>query len=178
MSRITALLVVGAVGLLGGCPPEEYPTLGPATLEEVTVIIEDADLTPQERRDELAALGFTSAAIDALLSAEPLGNQGGGDARSAYEKVVAPDFTALTPDEIQHFNTEAVAVADDYSTELADRAAQAIADLFDEFDLDSPEELEAFLDAEPDSIPTTIPDGVLEFVFIEFDADLILPRLP
>lgn len=179
MHRMVGLmLLVMFVGALGGCPPELYPTLAPTTLEEANEIINDADLTRQERRDELAALGFSQRTINALLSADRFANQYGGDPRSAYEKVTAPDYTRLTPDEVQFFNADAVSVSADYSTEVDDVAAQAIVDLFREYDLDSPEELEAFLDDESNRVPTTIPEGVLEFLFVELDPDLVLPRLP
>jgi len=170
--------VLGLILLVGGCPPENYPNLAPATLADVDRIRNDDTLTAQEQRAQLAALGFSPLTINALLQDKPLANQFGGDLRSAYQKVVAPDFLALTPDEIQIYATKASEVDDALNVDWDDTAALNIRDLFAREDLSSADELAAFLDAFPGSVPTGVTVEELRSVFVDFDPDLLLTELP
>ncbi|MBP7747122.1 MAG: hypothetical protein KA383_13435 [Phycisphaerae bacterium] len=179
MRRMLVVLVTcGALLGPGGCPPEDYPDFAPVTLKEIDLVRNDATLTPQEQRVALAELGLSSATIDVLLKDKSLANQGGGDLRTAYTKLVAPDFLALTPDEIQIFASTASSVDDDLSYTLTDVQARAIVDFFNDYDMGSPEALAAFLEDTPDAVPGTIPDDVLQDLFIDFDLSLLLPELP
>ena len=84
-----------------GCPPEDYPALVPATLQQIDPIVNSTTLTPQQQRVQLEALGVVPETINSLLRNERTGNQYGGDLRTAYTKVTLPNFVLLTPDEVQ-----------------------------------------------------------------------------
>jgi hypothetical protein len=152
--------------LVGGCPPENYATLTTGlSQKELSVIISDTTKEGPEIRAELEALGLPSPVIDALLRDKQYANQGGGNGRTAYAKIVQPAFLDLTPDEIQLYNF------------FANQVALAIADFFDTYDLNSADDLEAYLNA-GGPVWTSIPDGVLPKLFLDFDPDLVLPLLP
>ena len=174
------MLLTGAVLLVVGCPSENYDSLVPTTVADIDLIRNDANLAPQEKRTLLAELGVSPSTINGLLLTERLGNQYGGDLRTAYTKVIAPDFLDLTPDEIQVYGDEA-SVANREGTlnvNLTDGEAQAIVMFFEANNISSPTELEAFLNDTANSVPGDIPDGVLRELFIDFDPSLLLPRLP
>ena len=106
-----------------------------------------------------------------------IANQGGGTGRTAYAKIVQPAFLALTPDEIQLYNFFANQADPTLGLSISDEEALAIADFFDAYDLNSPDDLEAYLNA-GGPIWTSIPDEVLPKLFLDFDPDLVLPLLP
>ncbi len=174
----TTLLTCGL--LLGGCPDENLNDDAGVTLFDVNLIRNDDGLTVQQQREELVALGLTPRIVNALLQDERLGNQYGGDLRSAYEKIAGDDFTALTPDEVQIYVDAASAADEDdeLDVELADDEAQTIVSFLTANNLNSSEELAEYLDDSGGSVPANIPDDVLELAFIEFDPDLLLPELP
>lgn len=179
MQRACLILVAVAVSVLvGGCPPESYDNLAPATLRAINRIVDDNDLTPQEKRTELEALGLSPMTVNVLLQEERLANQFGGDLRTAYVKVTTPDYRALTPDEIQLYGDEASEVDTTLEVELTDKEAQAIAQFFDDEEISSPEDLEAFLEDSDNEVPEVIPDGVLRSLFVDFDPTRLLSRLP
>ena len=181
--RVTTLFTI-AIGVLlsvGGCPPEIFTNMLPATLEEINDVRGDSSLSAQEKRTQLEALGVTPLTINALLSSERLGNQYGGDLETAYAKLIAPNLRALTPDEVQVFGDEATAAVDDdtvLSVALTDAEALAITTFFDDNGLLTPAQLEAYLDDTANTVPDTIPDDVLQGLFVDFDTDLLIPRLP
>lgn len=180
MRTTAAFLVLGAAALLVcGCPREDFPAAAPVTLEEIDPIRNDPGLTVQEKRARLEELGLAPLTINALLRGERLGNQFGGDLRTAYAKVTAPDFQALTPDEIQIYGDAASQLdsADDLNVTLTDDQAQKIVEFFFRQDISSAEQLEAYLDA-GGSVPAAIPAGVLEDLFVAFDPARLLPELP
>jgi hypothetical protein len=164
--------------LAGGCPPETYPNLVPATLTEITRIHDDTTLRPQEQREQLEALGLSPLTINAVLQDKDLGNQFGGDLRSTYLKVVKPDFEALTPDEIQIYAAAATSVQSALGISFTDLQAQDIVDFFATADLSSPEELATFLDATPEFVPASVTAANLLSLFVTFDPALVLPLLP
>ncbi len=174
---ILGLLVCTAVVLAGGCPPENYPDLVPTTLTDIDRIASDAALTVQEKRAQLAELGLSSLTINAILQGERLGNQDGGDLRTAYQKVTHGRLTELTPDEIQVYADEASAVAG-FAYSLDDPQGQAVASFLTQYDLDVSGELSAFLDAHAEQVPETIPEGFLSDVFVDFDPQQLLTKLP
>jgi len=170
--------MVGAMLMIAGCPPEDYDAVAPATLAEIDLIRNDADLTVQEQRTQLEALGLSPLLVNALLQDQRLGNQYGGDLRTAYGKIVEPDLSGLTPDEIQIFGDEASALDDELEVALTDEEAQAMVIFFDQYHLSTPAELDTFLAESPGSVPGKIPDGVLQALFVDFDPSLLLPSLP
>jgi hypothetical protein len=171
------LCTLVALTLIGGCPPENFASLLPATQVEIDRIRDDDALTPQEAREQLRALGLADLTINALLQDRSLGNQFGGDLRSAYLKLTAPDFTELTPDEIQVFATRAPEVDEEVDVNVADDQAQAIVNFFNGFDIRSSEDLQAHLDG-GGSVPGAVDIDTVTTLFIDFDPELLLPLLP
>jgi len=178
--RLTALgwLICAGVLLTGGCPPENFPGVVPPTLQDVTRIVSDTALTVQEKRAQLTDLGLAPLTINALLRDQRLGNQFGGDLRTAFDKVTSGRFTELTPDEVQVYGDQASAVAGTFTYSLTDAEAQAVVSFFAQFDLDTSAELSTFVSAHPEQVPETIPAGVLTDVFVNFDPQRLLTRLP
>lgn len=171
-----SLLVLAAV-LTVGCPPENYPTLNSATLKQVDAIRNNSALTPNEKRQQLAALGFSPETINSLLRSERLANQFGGDLRSAYYKVVQPSFLSLTPDEIQVYSDEASRVDDTLNVGWSDVQATAVWEFFNNNYIESKDDLQAVLDSGLE-IPGDVTSNDLQGVFIDFDPERLLPRLP
>ncbi len=178
MRTIPAVLLVLGICLgLGGCPPENFDNVLPITQGDVNRILNREGLSAQEMRAELATFGVSPRTINALLADERLGNQYGGDLRSAYTQVVEPDLTALTPDEVQIYGDEASAVdeADDLDVTLSDAEAQAVVDFFVSNNLSSPADVEQELQ---NGEPAGVPDGMIRALFVDFDSSVLLPRLP
>jgi hypothetical protein len=178
--RIVVMLValVGVLLPLCGCPPEDYPDVVPPTLAQINPIVSDTTLTPEQKRAKLTSLGLTPETINGLLRDERTGNQYGGNLRTAYNKVVAPNFVLLTPDEVQIYGDGATQVDPNQSFALTDAQAQAIVDFFAANDLRTPDELKAWL-ADPNNVvPSAIPANTLTPLFIDFDPKLLLPILP
>ncbi len=165
------------MALAGGCPPEDYPTLHAATLKEVDAIRNNNTLTPNEKRQALAELGFSPETINALLRSERLANQYGGDLRSAYYKVVQPSLLSLTPDEIQVYSDEASRVDDALNVGWSDAQASAVWRFFNRNYIESKDDLQAVLDSGVE-VPGDVKSNDLQGVFIDFDPDRLLPRLP
>jgi len=82
-----------------------------------------------------------------MASPDRLNNQGGGTVLSAVAKVASDDLTSLTPDEIQLLAEGAEGLLPDVDLPpLTDEQAQAVADVLDEYDLDSLDEVSVFVD--------------------------------
>ena len=179
MRRAFVALVLACTALLaGGCPPENYPDLVPVTQEQITRIHDDTTLSPQQQRTQLEALGLSPLTINVVLQDKPLGNQFGGDLRTAYLKVTKPDLEALTPDEIQIYASGASSAQTSLNISFTDAQAQDIVDFFAANDLSSPAKLTAFLDATPEAVPPSVTADNLRSVFVTFDPALLLPQLP
>ena len=180
MTRAGIILVAVTTGTLltGGCPPEDYPNVLPTTLDVVEPIAADTTLTPNERRIQIEALGVSPATTNMLLRAEPLGNQFGGDLRSAYSKVVGDRLTGLTPDEVQIYGQGASEAEEALDVDWNDTEAQAIVDFFAFYGLTSVARLEAFLDSVDTTVPNDVSEEDVRAVFVDFDAALLLPSLP
>lgn len=177
--RIVAVVLVsvGAVLFTCGCPPETFPNVVPATLTEINAVVNSTTLTAQQKRDQLTELGLVPETVNALLKNERLGNQYGGDLRSAYTTIIIPDFTLLSPDQVQVYDDAAGSLDPNLAFSITDAQAQAIVDLFAAYDIRTPDELTAFLDDPESVVPTTIPDNVLAPLFVDFDPALLLPIL-
>ncbi len=178
MRNLCSAIVACATLLVGGCPPENYPTQSSVVQLDVEQIVNNNNLLPQEARDQLAALGFSPETINGLLADRDLANQFGGTGRTAYDKVVGGQLDQLTPDEIQIYASLATEANAGVNLQLDDAAAQAMADLLQENNLQTSDELAAFLDEPENVVPPTIPDGALRDLFVDFDPDLILSLLP
>jgi hypothetical protein len=179
MRKVLNGIVLGSVVLLGGCPPENYDGLADATLAQVSAIVADTSLRPYEQRDALAALGFSPVTINGLLTGVRLGNQFGGNLRTAYDKVTGEQLDTLTPDEVQIWGVTATNVGEDLDYDsLTDAQAQAMSDFLADNALSTPEKLEAYLDDETNYVPAAIPDDSLRDLFVDFDPDLVIPEFP
>ncbi len=178
--RLAGALLAGTLALVWGCPSEEFPNQLVVTMRDIDRVVQDQTLSAQEKRAALGGLGLDPVTINGLLQADRLGNQLGGDLRTAYTKVTTPDLTALTPDEVQIWGDEASDLDpnDDLSLALTDAEAQAMVTLLDDEDLRTPDELKDYLDDPATSVPSTIPDGVLRSLFVDFEPDRLLPKLP
>ena len=158
--------------VLVGCGiPTPSGALG-TTLDDVTKISGDANLSASEKRAQLSALGISDIIINGLLRGERLGNQFGGDLRSAFDKVSGDRFPELTPDEIQVYGDAAA------FTTYSDTEAAAIANLFVDHGITSASELNTFLDDPSTVLPTEIDETNLRSTFVDFDPDNVLSQLP
>lgn len=169
MVRLTYAVL--AAGILG-CNRTDFPDNLPATLTQVDEIRNNADLDAQEKRDGLAALGFDDLTINALLKTERLANQFGGTLRSAFDKVVGDQYDLLTPDEVQLYGD-----ATDQAT-IDDVTAQAITTLFVDHGIHSKAELQEFLAAPGVDLPSTIDPTTLKAVFVDFNPNDMIDKLP
>jgi hypothetical protein len=173
-------LGTGVVLVLAGCPPEDYGTLVPATLTQINRIHNDPNMPPWEMRSRLADLGLDAATINVVLSDKVLGNQFGGTLRTAYDKLTEPQYTALTPDEIQIFAIQASSVGTALNVQFNDDQAQAVAKWFRDNDLNSGAEVDAYLNVPGHTAPPGIDNGAdtVRSLFVSFDYSLLLPKLP
>lgn len=178
MRRMLVVILSCAGWLAGGCPPEDYSNLVPLTQAEITRIVNDENLNPQEQRLQLEALGVSPLTINALLRDKPLGNQFGGDLRTAYQKVIEANLQALTPDEIQIYAAQVASVDSTLGANFSDAQAQDIVDFLADSDLSSAEELATFLAQSPEFVPSSVTADDLQNVFVEFVPSLLLPVLP
>lgn len=176
--RQLSFVLAGVLLLAGGCPPENYDSLLPTTLEAIDRIRNDTDVSPDQQRHELAALGLSPEVINALLRDRVFANQYGGDLRTAYEKVIAENLTGLTPDEVQIYAEGAKAVDKTLDFDLDDTGAQAIVNFLRANELSSRAQLQAYLADPANEVPRSVPDDVLEPLFVEFDPAKVLERLP
>lgn len=161
----------GTVGVFG-CG---YTDLGgelQVSIPDVQAIQDNTNLDAQEKRDQLAALGFEQPTINALLRDERLGNQFGGTLETAIAKVEGNALRALTPDEVQHYG-DATGV-----TTFSDDAAYAIAEFFSDRGFLTLAELEADLDDPGTEVPPEIDETDLRGVFLETDLEDVRDALP
>lgn len=154
-----------------GCGQTEFPDALDPTPNEVGDIV-SSSLSPQEKRDRLAAMGVDDVTINGLLADERLANQFGGSLQDAIDKVAAGRMFDLTPDEVQYYGD-----ATDITT-YADEEAQAIADFFAEHAIGTPDDLQAFLDDPARELPEAIDQQDLEAVFITTSIDDVRDKLP
>jgi hypothetical protein len=169
---VARTLTVIGLALAVGCGQTSFDAALAPSLEDVDDIRNDNSLEPQEKRDALTDLGIDAVTINGLLESERLANQFGGDLSSAYDKVVGEQFSEMTPDEVQVYGD-----ATGRAT-YSDAEAQAIVDLFNEQNIDSPSELQALLDDPLFALPTAIGESPLIAVFITTSPDSVRDELP
>jgi len=170
--KACGVLLLGLLPTAAGCGQTVFPAALGVILDDVISVRDDDNLTAQEKRERLEAMGLTPVLINGILQGERLGNQFGGTLETAYEKVVAGRLSDMTPDEIQHYG-DATGV-----TEYSDEQAQAIADLFADKNIRTPEDLAALLDDPTEAIPASISADDLQTVFVDTDPSNVLERLP
>lgn len=166
---VTLFVPLAAFG--AGCGREFFPDALPLTADEVDAIVSSSVLEPQEKRNQLSASGLDEVTINTLLRNERLANQFGGDLSVALEKVENDSFSTLTPDEIQYFG-DATTVA-----VYTDEEALAIAELFDDYQIDSATDLTDFLDDPATELPSAIDETNLRGVFIDASLDAVRDTL-
>lgn len=162
---LVALLLAGC-GL--GISPDAYPT----DQEAVNRIRTDASLTAQEKRDALAALGIDQLTINLILRDNRTANQFGGTLRTALDKVTGGTLSQLTPDEIQIYGDATAAAT------FTDDQAAAILKFFQDFRIDTADDLETTLDDPATEVPTSVNKDNVRAVFVTFDSSRLIPQLP
>ena len=176
--RIKTALLSPLLTLAWGCEVSSFPNSIPASLGDVNTIRDDTDLSSAEKRAELVRLGVDALTINAILATDRTGNQFGGDLESAFEKVTGGRLNDLTPDEVQIYADAAAEEDTNISFDITDEEAAATVNLLVENDIDSSDALSTFLNDSSSEISPDIPEDFLENVFLDFDANLLIPKLP
>ncbi len=180
MTRMVPVLIAPVLFVLSGCMMLTPDSAFPTTMIETNRIVNDDALTAQEKRVQLRDLGLSDDAIDALLRDDSTGNQGGGDLRTAFDKITSGGFDELTPDEIQTYADEASQVDAAIDLSFRDEVARLIANLFMDEGISNATALGAFLD-DPMNVallPQDVQADDLRALFIDFDPNTVLERLP
>ena len=166
------VLAATAALVMGGCGARSFSSELPANLDEIDAIRDDDTLSPQQKREALAALGIDPVTINGLLRDELLGNQFGGDLQSAFDKVTADQLDQLTPDEIQAYG-DATGV-----TSYGDDEAARIARFFQDESIRSRDDLENWLDDPQNILPDGIDEQNLRGVFVDTSPNDVIDDLP
>lgn len=179
--KITELgirFIIPVLTVIAGCQPEQFEAaVGPRS-EQIDEIRDNTQLSGQEKRDALSALGLDPVLINATLSGERTANQYGGTLRTAFEKVTtAGRLTELTPDEIQLYS-DAVDNQNNTSVGLTDARARAVQKFLTDNGLSDLSLLEEYVTDKGNEIPGDIPADFLKNAFVEFDHDDLIPVLP
>lgn len=167
--QLATVLLLSAVT---GCGSNAVQSVLPPLLQDVSEIRGDTGMSAQEKREALGELGLDATTINGILVAERTGNQYGGTLTTAYNKVVAQTFTTMTPDEVQLYG-DATATAS-----FTDIDARDIVALFGTENINTPDELTAFLDNPGIEIPDGIGEEDLRGVFVDTDPDSLIDLLP
>jgi hypothetical protein len=173
MRSVAVWTAVAGLALAGGCAVTEPSDLRGAlgiTLEEASRIVSNDDLSPQEKRDALAEFGLDPLIINAIMSSDRLANQFGGTLRTAFDKVTGGRLSEMTPDEVQIY-ADGVGSAGGESLNITDRAALLMTLIFVDNEINTIEELEAFLDNPVNEVSSEIPSGALRSIFVDFDPE-------
>lgn len=158
---------------LTGCGAVHFPNeVEAANLTEVNQIRNNANLTGQEKREQLQALGFDDVTINGLLRGDRTANQFGGTANTAFDKVTSGVLLTLTPDEIQLYGDLTNAAV------FSDAQAQELSDLFIDNLIATTDELEAWLTDNDIDSASGLTDEDVQAVFIDTDPDSLIPSLP
>lgn len=165
--------------LPAGCPSDSsFEDAAPAHLSGVNAIVNDTALSPQQKRAALAGEGLDENVINAVMITIRLGNQFGGDARTAYDKVTSGRLDEMTPDEVQAYSDEASRVGDLTNFSITDAEGQRTVLFFQDFDITTRAELSAYLAGTLNVQPNGLPDDFLNTIFVDFDPELLVPELP
>ena len=174
-SRIFLFCVGAAFLLNAGCGQTYYPDALDISEGQVNAIRNSETLEPQEMREALADYGISEVTINGLLASVRLANQFGGDLQSAYDKVVGGQLAEMTPDEIQFYGDATEA------TTITDSDAQSMVDFFEDNEIDTIDELQAFIDPDDDGTPNDVDESVDEQdlwdVFVDTNTDDVLAKL-
>jgi hypothetical protein len=178
MNQMLRLAGLGLVALvLTGCPTTFENTL-PPLLTDVATVRDSTTLTSQQKRQRLVDMGLTPEVINGILVDERTANQFGGDLRSAYLKVTNAEFASMTPDEVQLYDDAAGAADATAALNLTDAQAQAIVDVLVTNNIQTKDDMTAFLDNANNVIPAGVPSGSLKTIFVDFDPSKIADKVP
>ncbi|MBI5866303.1 MAG: hypothetical protein HZB38_17670 [Planctomycetes bacterium] len=164
-----AIVVAGA---LVGCGENVFPDAFDTSLTRVDGIRNNANLTGQEKRDQLAQLGLDEVTINGLMRSDRTANQFGGTANTAFDKVVAGYLDSLTPDEVQLYG--------DLTSEASftDAQAQELVDLFKTNGILTAEQLGTWLDENDIDSRNNLDEGDVRTVFVTTDPNDLIESLP
>lgn len=165
-------LAPAALAALAGCGTVHFPGEFDADLTQVNQIRNNADLTGQEKRDQLRALGIDDVTINGLLRGERTANQFGGTENTAFDRVTGDQLAAMTPDEIQLYGDLSSAAT------FTDAQAQELAELFLSQNLMEVEALKTWLEDNDIDSATGLTDEDVQAVFVDTDPDTLIPNLP
>ena len=177
--QIGVLVLAGLTVLIAGCPHDVFPGAAPATLDDANRIINNTDLTINERRQQLAALGFSDDTINVLLRDQRTGNQGGGDLRSAQAKVAGDQLATMTPDEVQVYADEVGNVDQNTSVTINDLAAADLVRWWQDNDIFARSDLDEALKDPAISVtfPSSLNPDDVRAVFVTFDPARLIDRI-
>jgi hypothetical protein len=175
--RIGLVVLAGLAAGLIGCD-RQYPAQFPTTIQEVNEIVNDTDLTPQQKRERLEALGLTPVVINAVLRDDETGNQFGGDLTSAFAKIVQGRLNELTPDEVQIYAEAASEAPSGPNVSFSDDQAQLVVNLFVDNELRTLAEVEGYLSNESNELHGDLNRDRLTELFVEFDPNNVRDQLP
>lgn len=175
---LASILCYILVATPGGCTPQTFPESVGVTSGAIDAIRDNTELTGTQKREALAAAGLDPVLINAVLKNDRTSNQFGGTLRTAFDKVTTSGrLDELTPDEMQLYS-DAVESELGTSNGLTDVSAQAIVKLLTDNNLTSLDSLKTFIDDPANEIPADIPNDFLKNVLVEFNHDLLIPKLP
>ena len=141
-------------------------------LDRVAVIRDDANLTGDEKRQELRDLGFDEVDINGLLRADRTANQFGGTAETGLNKVADGLLNTMTPDEIQLYG-DLVGEAN-----FSDAQAQELVNLFVLNGITTRDQLKTFLEDNDIDSPAGLEVGEVQATFVDADPEDFIANLP
>lgn len=162
-----------ALMFLAGCGAVHFPgEFDDADITNVNQIRNNANLTGQEKRDQLRGLGIDEVTINGLLRTERTANQFGGTENTAFDKVTGDLLLSMTPDEIQLYGDLTNA------TVFTDAQAQELSELFVDQLIASVDQLETWLTENDIDSANGLTDENVQAVFVDTDPDTLIPDLP
>ncbi len=143
-----------------------------ANLDRVAEVRDNANLTGDEKRQELRDLGFDEVDINGLLRADRTANQFGGTAETGLNKVADGLLNTMTPDEIQLYG-DLVGEAT-----FSDAQAQELLDLFMLNAIATRDQLKTFLEDNDIDSPAGLEVGEIQATFVDADPEDFIANLP
>lgn len=172
--RRRAILMTASVsvGLSAGCGQTHLPDAVDTNLARVGQIRDDANLTGQEKRDQLLELGLSDVDINGLLRATRTANQFGGTAETGLNKVANGQLNTMTPDEVQLYG-DLVGEAT-----FSDAQAQDLINLLILNGLATQDALKTFLEENDIDTPAGLNVGDVQATFVDAKPEDFLENLP
>lgn len=143
-----------------------------SNLDRVAAIRDNANLTGDEKRQELRDLGFDDVNINGLLRSDRTANQFGGTAETGLNKVADGLLNTMTPDEIQLYG-DLVGEAT-----FSDAQAQELLNLLVLNGLATRDQLKTFLEDNDIDSPAGLEVGEIQATFVDADPEDFIANLP